>query len=413
MGALSYISPLPSSELASDFPRSVALLGSTGSIGVSALKVIAASPEDFRIVALAGARNISRLAEQAAEHRPPYLGVLDAQGAQELKELLPSGYTPEIVVGPEGYEYLARMPEARYVLAAQVGAAGLRPALAAAETGKIIGLANKEALVLAGNLIREACHKSGAVILPVDSEHNALFQCLEGHAFSDVENIILTASGGPFRGRDAEFLQNVTKADALNHPNWEMGAKITIDSATLMNKGLEVIEAHHLYGIGLERIEVVVHPQSIIHSLVSYHDGSLLAHMGLPDMQIPIAYCLAYPKRLPLDLPKLNLAEMAQLTFEAPNLTLFPCLKYAMESLKPGPGAAGRPVVLNAANEVAVARFLEERIRFMDIPRLVGEALADFDARHKDMPEADTVQRIIHLDEQTRTLVDGWIADGK
>jgi 1-deoxy-D-xylulose-5-phosphate reductoisomerase len=298
---------------------------------------------------------------------------------------------------------MATHPDAAMVLAAQVGAAGLAPTLAAAETGKVVALANKESLVLAGDLFRTVCRRSGAVVLPVDSEHNAVFQALAGHDLADVERIVLTASGGPFRGRDLGFLGSVTREQALNHPNWSMGAKITIDSATLMNKGLEVIEACHLYGVGLERIGVVVHPQSIVHSLVHYRDGSFLAHLGAPDMRIPIAYCLSFPHRLPLSMQPLDLVRAGTLTFEEPDLSSFACLQLAMRALAGGPEL---PVVLNAANEAAVAAFLADRIRFLDIPALIGRALDEMDVSSG----AADLAAIQALDAATRRTVGEWIA---
>lgn len=394
-----YISPLTDDSPAH---KTLVLLGSTGSIGLSALKVIAEHPERFTIAALAGARNISRLAKQASQWRPPYLAVLDDDGAKQLKELLPAGYSPEILVGPEGYIQLATLPEAHTVLAAQVGAAGLAPTLAAARAGKTIALANKEALVLAGHLFREACAQSGAVILPVDSEHNALFQGLVGHDGQEVRRLILTASGGPFRGRTSEELAAVTREQALAHPNWSMGAKISIDSATLMNKGLEVIEAYHLFGLGTDKIEVVVHPQSIVHSLVEYADRSMLAHLGPPDMMIAIAYALGWPDRLPLSLEPLDLVKAGSLTFEAPALNIFPCLAYAFKALDAGPSY---PVVLNAANEVAVDSFLNGRIGFLDIPTLVGRALDNHAGA-----DASSLEAITAIDAVTRGTVLDWIS---
>ncbi|MBA4358648.1 MAG: 1-deoxy-D-xylulose-5-phosphate reductoisomerase, partial [Desulfovibrio sp.] len=354
----SYISLWPASAPEVPFPRTLAILGSTGSIGVSALSVVAQHPELFRVAALAGGRNAKRLAEQATVFRPGVLAVLDETTAAELKQLLPAGYCPEILVGPTAYEAIAAMPGAELVLSAIVGAAGFLPTLAAAKAGKRIALANKESLVLGGRLIRAACRASGALILPVDSEHNAVFQALCGHvgagAAAELSKLILTASGGPFRGRDAAFLAAVTPAQALNHPNWSMGPKVSIDSATLMNKGLEVIEACHLFGLPVERVDVLVHPQSIVHSLVEYVDGSQLAHLGLPDMRIPIAHSLCYPRRVGLKLPRLDLAQAADLTFEAPDETLFPCLGLAKAAFA---ASHSHPVALNAANEVAVELF--------------------------------------------------------
>lgn len=387
-----YISALPGEAV---FPRSVTVLGATGSIGVSTLKIIAAHREKFNVVGLAGARNTTLLAEQALAFRPQKLGVLTAEGAVELKKLLPADYNPEICVGPEGYEDMARDPEADTILAAQVGAAGLRPTFAAVEAGKLIALANKEALVLAGDLIRSRCAATGAMIMPVDSEHNALFQAMVGHGMDGLRKLVLTASGGPFRTKSKTELEQVSPKEALNHPNWSMGAKISIDSSTLMNKGLEVIEAYHLFGMGLDELEVVVHPQSIVHSLVEYEDNSMLAQLGPPDMRIPIAYALGWPERLnQQDMGPLNLAEIGSLTFEKPDLERFPCLGYAFEALKAG---AGGPVVLNAANEIAVDAFLNNRIKYLDIASVVHASLEG--TAHNDV---GSLEGILALDEAGR-----------
>lgn len=367
-----YISTWPANATLPDFPRSVSILGSTGSIGTNTLKVIEQHPDLFNITALAGARNAKLLAKQAIKHRPQYLAVLNDEAATELKSLLPANYKPEILTGPAAYVTLSELEEVSLVLSSIVGAAGFEPTLAAAKKGKMIALANKESLVLGGHIIRKECQRTGATILPVDSEHNALFQGLTGHNGDEVSRLILTASGGPFRGKSKEFLETVTREQALAHPNWDMGAKISIDSATLMNKGLEFIEACHLYGMPPEQVDVVVHPQSIIHSLVEYVDGSQLAHLGVPDMQIPIAFCMCFPQRVPLELKQLNLAEVGTLTFEKPDLEVFPCLKHAADSFAAG---QSHPIVLNAANEVAVDLFLKEKIRFLDIPTIIGKAL--------------------------------------
>ncbi|UZP68919.1 1-deoxy-D-xylulose-5-phosphate reductoisomerase [Desulfovibrio mangrovi] len=397
---INYISPLPDTSWSDTFPRSVVILGSTGSIGTSALQVLREQPHMFNVIGLAGARNISLLARQADEWRPPYLAVLDAATANSLRSALPDGYNPTILYGPEGYAQIASLEEASTVLSAQVGAAGLRATFAAAQAGKVIALANKESLVLAGDLIREVCQKSGASLLPVDSEHNAIFQALCGHDGANVRRIILTASGGPFRGKDREFLQTVTRAQALAHPNWSMGAKISIDSATLMNKGLEVIEAHYLYGLALENIEVVVHPQSIIHSLVEYSDCSQIAHMGPPDMRIAIGYCLGWPRLLSTGVKPLDLVTCGPLTFEQPDISSFPCLELARESLR---GGNGLPVVLNAANEVAVESFLHDRISFLAIPELIERAM-----RAHDGHAPKTIDDIESLDAATRARVREW-----
>ncbi|OLN27896.1 1-deoxy-D-xylulose 5-phosphate reductoisomerase [Desulfovibrio sp. DV] len=383
--------------------RRLALLGATGSIGVSTLRVAAEHPDAYEVFALAGATNIRLLAEQAAAFRPAVLAVLTEEGAKALAGLLPAGYRPDILVGPHGYAAMAAMPEVDLVVSAIVGAAGLTPTLAAVAAGKIVALANKESLVLAGDLIRTAAADSGAVILPVDSEHNALFQALGGAGLPDlplVEQLVLTASGGPFRGTNRESLEAVTPAMALNHPNWSMGPKISVDSATLMNKGLEVIEACRLYGLPVARVEVVVHPQSIVHSLAQLHDGSLLAHLGPPDMRVAIAYCLGYPRRLSLSVPRVDLVTLASLTFEAPREDDFPCLGLARQALAAG---SSHTVALNAANEVAVDLFLNGRLRFMDIPAAIAEALS----AHAGQPLPDAAA-VMDLDVQVRREVADW-----
>lgn len=390
----SYISPWPETSPTPPFPRRLVVLGATGSIGVSALKVVRRHPDLFQVLALAGGCNAERLAEQAAIFRPHYLALLHAADLPRLRALLPEGYRPEILCGANAFEQLAGLPEADMVLSSIVGAAGFLPTLAAARAGKAIALANKESLVLGGHLIREACQSSGALVLPVDSEHNALFQGLAGHAGEGLHRLILTASGGPFRGRTRAELEGVTRAQALAHPNWSMGAKISIDSSTLMNKGLEIIEACHLYGLPVDKVGVVVHPQSIVHSLVEYVDGSQIAHLGLPDMQVPIAHCLCYPRRVELGLKRLNLAEIGSLTFEDPDLEAFPCLRLAKEAFAAGPS---HPVVLNAANEVAVDLFLHDKICYLDIPAMIETALAGHSATAVDSPEA-----ILELDSETR-----------
>lgn len=395
-----YISALPGADALPGFPRRLCLLGSTGSIGKNALRVAALHPDRFAVAALAGATNLALLAEQAARFRPDRLGVLTARGADELAGMLPAGYAPDIVSGPQGYASLAADPGSDVVLSAIVGAAGLVPTLAAARAGKIVALANKESLVLAGDLIRAACRESGAVILPVDSEHNALFQALGGpglRELPDVATLVLTASGGPFRDKPAAFLARVTRDEALSHPNWSMGPKISVDSATLMNKGLEVIEACRLFGLPPQRVEVVVHPQSIVHSLARYHDGSLLAHLGPPDMRVAIAYCLGYPWRTPLDLAQLDLVALSRLTFEEPRHDDFPCLSLARASLALG---AWGPVALNAANEEAVELFLKGRIAFLDIPRLV-----EFGLETGAGVYAGDLDAILEIDRSTRERV--------
>jgi 1-deoxy-D-xylulose-5-phosphate reductoisomerase len=291
---------------------------------------------------------------------------------------------------------MAQDLRADMIVSAQVGAAGLAATLAAAESGKVLCLANKESLVLGGHLIRKACQENGSVILPVDSEHNAIFQALSGHEPEQMRRILLTASGGPFRTKSSDFLDTVTPEQALNHPNWSMGAKISIDSATLMNKGLEVIEAYHLFGTGIETIEVVVHPQSIVHSMVEYKDGSILAHLGIPDMKIPIGYCLTYPERVDHGLEHLDFASIGTLDFEKPRRDMFSCLDLAFQALASGPSY---PVVLNAANEVAVQAFLDRQIPFPGIPVLVETALD----QHRPQP-VESMEEILDLDISTRTF---------
>jgi len=394
---IDYISALPNASSLPPFPRGLCVLGATGSIGQSALAVVSAHPERFTVTALAAGRNVTRLAEQAATFKPPYLAVLTQACRDELKMLLAPGYRPEILCGPDAYAALASLPEASVVLSAIVGAAGLSPTLAAAKSGKIIALANKESLVLGGHLIRRACRESGATVLPVDSEHNALFQSLAGHSGDGVDHLILTASGGPFRDWPAKDLARATPAQALKHPNWSMGAKISIDSATLMNKGLEIIEACQLYGLPQERVKVLVHPQSVVHSLAAYRDGSLLAQMGPPDMRLAIAYCLCYPDRLPLALTPLDLAQLGPVTFSLPRTEDFPCLDLARKAQAASPAHC---VALNAANEVAVEWFLKERIGFLDIARAVSFALDR--ASGLDDPDFMT---IMEVDAATRDAV--------
>ncbi len=416
-GSVHYISKAPSQDWAEGV-RHIVLLGSTGSIGVNTLDVISRHKHLFNVIALAGAFNVQRLAEQAIAFRPPYLAVYDEAGVDVLRKLLPRDYKPTIVHGQEGYEFLAALEAANTVLSAQVGAAGLRGTLAAAQAGKVIGLANKESLVLAGTLLRHICARSGAVILPVDSEHNALFQMLVGRQSVEVKKLVLTASGGPFRGRTRQELEHVSREQALAHPNWSMGSKITIDSATLMNKGLEVIEAYHLYGLRPEQLDVVVHPQSIVHSLVEFQDNSLMAHLGSPDMRMPIGHCLAWPHCLDMGVKPLNLLDFTTqgLTFAAPDTQAFPCLALAMQALQAGQDVC---IALNAANEVAVELFLDGRIRFLDIAHLVEKALQPYmdsmGLTDHTNPHADIwcslentsaiMQHIFDLDTTTRRYV--------
>ncbi len=374
--------------------KRIALLGSTGSIGTNVLEVVRQFPQCYCIVGLAAGRNVERLQQQVLEFRPELVSVADEGCAERLRKLLPAPLRERVVYGTEGNKAVASLASADITVSAIVGAAGLLPTLAAIEAGKAIGLANKETLVMAGRLVMEAAHAKGVPILPVDSEHSAIFQALEAGHRSDVAKIILTASGGPFRGKTPEELKGVSRAQALNHPNWEMGHKISIDSATLMNKGLEVIEARWLFDMEPERIEVVVHPQSVVHSLVEYQDGAVMAQLGIPDMRIPIAYALSYPQRLPLKLRPLQLSRCPNLEFHEPDYASFPALRLAFEALRAG-GVA--PAVLNAANEVAVAAFLEERIGFTAITETVAATMervhTGSDASLTDILAADETAR--------------------
>jgi 1-deoxy-D-xylulose-5-phosphate reductoisomerase len=346
--------------------KSIAILGSTGSVGVTTLDVVSRFPDQFKVVAMAAGRNLDRLAQQVASFRPELVSVATPELARQLSKRL-GPQRPAILYGLEGLQAVATHPEAEMVVSALVGALGLAPTLAAIKAGKDIAFANKEVLVVAGEIVTRAAKERGVMLLPVDSEHNAIFQCLEGRARSSVRRIILTASGGPFLKLAPERFASITVADALNHPTWRMGNKITIDSATLMNKGLEVIEARWLFDLAPGQISVVIHPQSVVHSMVEMIDGSVIAEMAIPDMAIPIAYALAFPERLPLDhLRPLSLVDCAKLTFEEPDLERFPCLRLGYEALRAGGTMAA---CLNAANEELVAGFLDGRARFADIPR--------------------------------------------
>jgi len=358
--------------------KPIAILGSTGSVGVTTLDVVARFSDRFRVVAMAAGRNLELLVAQVRRFRPELVSVASAELAGELAERL----KPErvaIVHGMEGAIAVATHPAARLLVSALVGAKGLRPTLAAIAAGKDIAFANKEVLVVAGELVIRAVRAHRVNLLPVDSEHNAIFQCLEGRDRATLKRIILTASGGPFRELRLEQFADVTVADALRHPTWQMGSKITIDSATLMNKGLEVIEARWLFDLDRVQISVVIHPQSVIHSMVELVDGSVIAEMAIPDMAIPVAYALAFPDRLPLEhLPPLSLIDRGKLTFEAPDVTRFPCLRLAYEALGEG---GMMPACLNAANEELVAAFLAGHVRFIDLPRHLETVMERFDNR--------------------------------
>ncbi len=352
--------------------KRIAVLGSTGSVGVTTLDVVARFPDRFQVVALAAGRNVRRLREQMERLQPRIVSVLTGEAARELRETTPR-FRGEILHGEEGLQAVATSPDAELVVSALVGAAGVLPTLEAIHAGKTVALANKEVMVVAGELVTREAAARGVRILPVDSEHSAIFQALANHPPEAVRRIILTASGGPFLGWPRERLARATPTDALQHPTWKMGSKITIDSATLMNKGLEVIEARWLFGVDAGRITVVVHPQSLVHSMVEFVDGSVMAQLAVPDMAIPVAYALAYPERIPLPhLPPLDLTAGAGLTFLTPEEEKFPCLGLAYRALVRG-GVA--PAVLNAANEIAVERFLGGDLRFTEIPGLISAVL--------------------------------------
>jgi len=390
---------------ATDAPRRkrLSLLGSTGSIGEQTLAVVAAAPERFEVVALGAGRNIAKLADQVRRFRPGLVSVADAAGAAELRDRL--GSQPvELLVGDEGLRTVAECP-ADLVVSALVGAAGLAPTLAAIRAGRDIALANKEVMVTAGALVLREAKAHAVALLPVDSEHSAIFQALSGQRIEDVERLILTASGGPFRTWTAEQIAEATIEQALNHPNWDMGPKITIDSASLMNKGLEVIEARWLFDIPPERVDVVVHPQSIIHSLVEFVDTSVLAQLGLPDMRVPIAVALAYPERIDLDLPVLDLPALGRLDFETPDRKRFPCLELAFEALRANEAA---PAVINAANEVAVAAFLDGRIRFPEIAATNGAVLNSHVGRGGSGSLRDLAD-VLEADDWARACAGEWI----
>jgi len=355
--------------------RGVAILGSTGSIGCNTFRVLESLGEDgFRVVALGAGRNVSRLADQIARHHPELVSVENEEHSEQLKaELQKRGVaTPRIATGAEGLIAVATHESADCVVSATVGAVGFVPTLRALEAGKRVALANKETLVMAGELMTRAAEKSGAELLPVDSEHNALHQCLRGEKRSEVRRIILTASGGPFRTRDQAAMSSATVAEAMKHPTWNMGAKITIDSATLMNKGLEVIEARWLFGFDADEISIVVHPESIVHSMIELVDGSVIAQMGVTDMRHAIQYALTYPERYPSELPPLDLARLSSLHFEEPDLERFPCISLAYRALRTG---GTLPAAMNAANEEAVQAFIGERISFSDIPQVIERVM--------------------------------------
>jgi 1-deoxy-D-xylulose-5-phosphate reductoisomerase len=387
--------------------QQVTILGATGTIGVNTLDVISQHPHRFKVFALTANQNVDVLFNQCQKFNPSYAVMLEEQAAEQLSvKLKQAGSSTEVLNGMSALEFVSAHEKVDAVMAAIVGSAGLKPAIAAAKAGKRILLANKETLVLAGSIFMQAVEEGGATLLPIDSEHNAIFQVMPHDKSTSlvdggVKKILLTASGGPFRKASAEELNHVTVKQALNHPNWVMGPKITIDSATLMNKGLEVIEAHWLFNALAEQIEVVVHPQSVIHSMVEYVDGSVLAQLGNPDMRTPIAYALGYPERLKSSVSSLDLFKIARLDFEAPDTEKFPCLRLAFDALKAGGNAAA---IMNAANEVAVDAFIKEKIGFTDIPALIESVLNQSEIR----PVKD-LDMLINTDQEARIAAEAWV----
>jgi 1-deoxy-D-xylulose-5-phosphate reductoisomerase len=377
--------------------KKISILGSTGSIGTQTLDVVRKNRDKFEVVAISANSSINLLLEQIKEFRPKYVAVYNESSAKALKNLIPRDIDIEVLSGMEGLVAISSLDEIDVLLTAIVGMIGLVPTLEAIKKGKTIALANKETLVTAGQLVMEEAKKRNVAILPVDSEHSAIFQCLNGESKKEIDSIILTASGGPFRGKSREDLINVTKNEALKHPNWSMGRKISIDSSTLMNKGLEVIEAKWLFGVDADKIDVVVHPQSIIHSMVQFVDSSIIAQMGCPDMKLPIQYALTYPERLLNDFERLDFSKLSSLTFEKPDLNTFPCLKLAYDSLKMG---GTYSAVLNAANEILVNEFLEDKIKFYDIPYYIEKTLE----AHKSIKKP-TLEEILHIDNWSREFV--------
>jgi len=383
--------------------KGICILGATGSIGVSTLDVVTRHPDLYNVVALTANKNIDLLYKQCLQHHPEYVVVVDKEKALEFTERLKNSPISDIKVLSEvqSLEYVATLDNVDSVMAAIVGAAGLLPSLAAAKAGKIILLANKEALVMSGDIFMQAVSESGAQLLPIDSEHNAIFQCMpagykSGNHAKQARRVLLTASGGPFREMPIDQMANVTPEQAVAHPNWNMGRKISVDSATMMNKGLEMIEACILFAMKPDQIQVVIHPQSIIHSMVDYIDGTVLAQMGNPDMRVPIAYSMAWPERFESGVEPLNIFDVRRMDFEQPNLERFPCLRLAYKAIDLG---GIMPTVLNAANEIAVEAFLNEQIRFTDIPLIIERCMDKFEIK-----PASSLDIILDIDKQARVV---------
>ena len=377
-------------------PRHIAVLGSTGSMGTQALEVIALHPELLQLEIIAANSSADILIQQAKQYHPNIVVVVQEEAYRKVKEAL-AEEDVKVFCGEESLCDVCEMDCVDIVLSCIVGIAGLKPAFRTVSCGTPLAIANKETLVVAGELIMRTAKEHNAPVIPVDSEHSAIFQCLAGELFNPVEKLIITASGGAFRGFTPEQLEKVTLKDALKHPNWSMGPKVTIDSASLMNKGLEVIEAKWLFGMPLEKIDVLVHPQSVIHSMVQFEDGSVKAQLGVPDMRLPIQYALTYPLRLPLPYPRLDFNKYSNLTFETPDRKMFPCLDMAYKASSQG---GGMPCVMNAANEAAVKMFMEEKIKFTDIPRIIEHALATAPS-----VKPQTIEEYIALDAETKRRV--------
>ena len=391
--------------------RNITILGSTGSVGISTLDVVARHPDRYQVIALTANKSTDKMLEQCRIFRPRYAVMLDPVSAENLRaEVCTAGINTEILCGVESLEKVASLPEVDIVMAAIVGAAGIRPTFAAALTGKYVLLANKETLVMAGHIFMNVVKENHATLLPIDSEHNAIFQSLPreftgDHAKSGVRRILLTASGGPFRQTSLVDMEHVTPEQACNHPNWVMGQKISVDSATMMNKGLELIEAHWLFDAAPEQIQVVIHPQSIIHSMVEYVDGSVLAQLGNPDMRTPIAHALAYPERIECGVTPLDIFKVAQLDFEAPDFSKFPCLGLAYKALASGGSA---PAILNAANEVAVEAFLKSRIPFTTIPSMIEQVMQVINPK-----DIFTLEDVLTADSLARETAYEWLSSEK
>ncbi len=376
--------------------KKIAILGSTGSIGVNALRVIQANPEKYQVTALAAGKNIRLLLEQIKRFRPLAVAVMEETAANELKAQMTNSGRPEIFFGTEGFIRLATMTEADTIISAMAGAAGLLPTYSGIKAGRNIALANKETMVMAGSLVMAEARKHGVSILPIDSEHSAILQSLQGHPREDLKRVILTASGGPFRDLSLEEMSKVTPAQALNHPNWNMGPKVSIDSSTMMNKGLEAIEAKWLFDLKMDQISILIHSQSIVHSMVEYKDGSIISQMGVPDMIIPISFALSFPHHLKTRVPPLELEKVGTLSFEKPDMKRFRCLDLALKAAEIG---GSMPAVLNGANEIAVESFLKGNIGFLDIPDLIEKTMAS----HENHP-IDSIETVMEVDRWARDM---------